>query len=98
MSGEIVEQPLARAVLRHLAATRGKDDPMGSLARTVLTGEASLRTAAGDPWHGQGLATAMQQAIDEQNRMSPQQRAEYQRAQQLRTAEAADDDAADGSR
>ena len=55
------------SVLRHLAETRSKEDPLGSLARTVLTGEASLRTAAGNPWHGQGLGIAMQNAIDEQN-------------------------------
>jgi hypothetical protein len=97
MTGDITEQPLARAVLRHLARTRGADDPMGSLARTVLTGDASLRTAASNPWHGQGLATAMQKAIDEQNRMTPEQRAAYERAaQQLRSADAESDPAEDG--
>lgn len=99
MNGDIAEQPLARAVLRHLAETRGKDDPMGSLARTVLTGEASLRTAASNPWHGQGLATAMQKAINEQNHMTPEQRAEYERvAQRLRPAGADDDNTAEGGR
>jgi hypothetical protein len=43
---------------------------MGSLTRTVLTGEASLRTAASGPWHGHGPTTALQKAIDEQNRMT----------------------------
>lgn len=98
MTGDIAEQPLARAVLRHLAATRGKDDPMGSLARTVLTGEASLRTAANNPWHAQGLAAAMQKAIDEQTRMTPEQRTEYERAgQRLRPASAEGDSDLAGS-
>lgn len=99
MNGDIAEQPLARVVLRHLAETRSKNDPMGSLARTGLTGEATLRTAAANPWHAQGLATSMQKAIDEQNRMSPEQRAEYERtATHLRTAAATDDDTTDGNR
>jgi hypothetical protein len=98
MNGDIAEQPLARAVLRHLAATPGKDDPMGSLARTVLTGEAGLRTAASDPRHSQGLATAMQKAIDEQNGMTPQQRAAYESAAQcLRTIDTDTDDPSEGT-
>ncbi len=100
MNGDIAEQPLARAVLRHLAESRGKDDPMGSLARMVLSGQAGLRAAANDPWHSQGLADAVQKAMDEQNRMTPEQRAEYESAaQRLRSAGAAeDDDAAEGAR
>lgn len=99
MNGDLTEQPMARAVLRHLAATRGRDDPMGSLARTVLSGEASLRTAASDPWHGQGLASAMQKAVEEQNSMSPEQRAEYERAaQRLRSGDAEDNGTAEDSR
>jgi hypothetical protein len=100
MNGDIAEQPLARAVLRHLAQNRGKDDPIGSLARTVLNGEANLQTAASNPWHGQGLATSLQKAIDEQNRMNPEQRAEYERAAtRLRSAQdLEDDDTAEGGR
>ncbi|MGX6606226.1 hypothetical protein ACWKSP_29495 [Micromonosporaceae bacterium Da 78-11] len=87
MPGDISEQPLARAVLRHLAETRGKDDAMGSVARTVLSGEADLRTAAANPWHAQGLATAFAAAQDERERMKPEQRTAYERqAERLRTS------------
>lgn len=91
MNGDLAGQPLARAVLRHLADTRGKDDPMGSLARIVLTGEASLRAAAHNAWHAQGLATALQQAMDEQSQMTPEERAEYESvARRLQSADADD--------
>jgi len=93
MNGDIAEQPQARAVLRYLARTRGEDDPMGSLARTVLSGQASLRTAAADPWHAEGLATAGQAARDEQSRMTPQERAQYERqGERLRSRAAADEE------
>jgi hypothetical protein len=79
MNGDIAEDPLARALLRHLATTRGKDDPMGSLARTVLSGEATLRTAATNPWHSDGLTTSLAAAQAERARMSPEQRLAYER-------------------
>ncbi len=69
---DIGQQPLARAVLGHLAATRGTH-PLGSLARTVLDGEADLRTAAAHPWHGQALGPAFADALEAQRRLSPQQ-------------------------
>ncbi|MEU7907962.1 hypothetical protein [Actinoplanes sp. NPDC049118] len=94
MNGDIAEDPLARAVLRHMAAARGKDDPMGSLARTVLNGEATLQAAARDSWHGKGLATAFQGAQDELNRMSSERRATYERdAARLRSEPPAEHDA-----
>jgi hypothetical protein len=76
MSGGLADEPLARAVLRHLADTRGKDDPMGSLARTVLSGEAGLREAANDPWHAQGMAAAFAKS---QRDLSADERARYER-------------------
>ncbi|AGZ39610.1 hypothetical protein [Actinoplanes friuliensis] len=92
MNGDIAEDPLARSVLNHLAKTRGKDDPLGSLARTVISGEATLRTAADNSWHSQGLAEAAQAAQDEQNRMTPEQRADYESAaRRLMNDTAADD-------
>jgi hypothetical protein len=92
MNGDIAEDPLARSVLRHLAKTRGKDDPLGSFARTVINGEATLRTAANNSWHSHGLAAAAQSAQDEQNRMTPEERAGYERAaRRLLTADALDD-------
>ena len=97
MNGDIAEDRLARAVLRHMAGTRGKDDPVGSLARTVLSGEARLQTAAANPWHGQALAAAFEKAQDERSRMSPEQRAAYEReAERLRRSPAADDHTAIG--
>ncbi|GGQ87381.1 hypothetical protein [Couchioplanes azureus] len=96
MTGDITHDPLARSVLRHLAATRGKDDALGSLARTVLSGEASLRAAADNSWHSEALAAAAQAAQDEQSRMSPEQRADIeQAAHRLRRESAADADGGD---
>jgi hypothetical protein len=93
MSDTVADQPLARAVLRHLAATRGPDDSVGSLARVVLSGKASLREVAADPWHAQGLADAFQIAQDEQNRMTPEQRLAYeQQARRLNARLSGEDD------
>ena len=78
MSGNIADEPLARAVLRHLADTRGKDDAMGSFARTVLSGRTSLRAATDNPWHAQGLAASVAKAQEERARMTPEQRAVYE--------------------
>lgn len=75
MSGELADDPLARAVLRHLAGTRGTDDPLGSLAKSVLSGEATLRQAAQNSWHGQGLADAASTAIEAQKDLTPELRA-----------------------
>jgi hypothetical protein len=82
MRTEIADQPLAGAVLRHLAATRGPDDPLGSLARAVVSGEVGLREAAAYSWHGEGLLTAFQAAMDERARMPAEQRDAYDRAAQ----------------
>ena len=85
MPGDITSQPLARAVLRHLADNRSGDDALGSLARSVLSGETALQTAAANPWHGRGLTTAFAGAQDERNRMGPDQAASYERqAERLR--------------
>jgi tRNA-dihydrouridine synthase len=80
MNGGIADDPLARSLLRQLAAERGADDPLGSFARTVLDGEMSLREAADNPWHAQALAAAMQRARTALDHMSPQERAEIQQA------------------
>src|SRR5689334_13983308 len=74
MNGHVAEDPLAWSVLRHLATTRGKDDPLGSFARTVISGEATLRAAADNPWHSEGLAAASRGAQKDQGQMSPEQR------------------------
>jgi hypothetical protein len=93
MNGDIAEQPLARALLRHVATTRGADDPLGSFARTVINGEATLRSAADFPWHSDALATAAAEAHEEQQRMTPEQRADYERvAERLRADPALDED------
>ncbi|GGQ84021.1 hypothetical protein [Couchioplanes azureus] len=87
MNGDIAEQPLARALLRHLATTRGENDPLGSFARTVINGEATLRAAADFPWHSDALATAAAKAQEEQQQMTPEERASYERAaEDLRAA------------
>jgi len=93
MSGDIAEEPLARSVLRHLAATRGADDPLGSLARTVIGGEATLRDAAANSWHSQGLATSLEAALEERDRMSSERLAEFEHAaQRLRSGPDANDE------
>jgi len=71
--------PLARSVLQHLAATRGPDDPLASLARRVLSGRAGLREAVTWSWHGEALAAAFEAALREQDRMTPAERAAYER-------------------
>jgi hypothetical protein len=71
------DEPLAQALLRHLAATRGPGDPLGSLARSVLSGQADLRQAVTWSWHGEGLMSAFALALRERDRMSPDQRAAY---------------------
>lgn len=80
MRTDIAGQPLAGALLRHLAATRGPDDPLGSLARAVVTGEAGLREAAAHSWHAEGLLTSFQAAMDERARMPGEQLDAYDRA------------------
>ncbi|QGN48615.1 hypothetical protein GKC29_18470 [Micromonospora sp. WMMC415] len=85
MTDDITREPLARAVLATLARTRGPNDPLGSLARTVLGGEADLRTAVSMSWHGAALDAAFTEALAQRDTLSPEQRGEFERqAQQLR--------------
>jgi hypothetical protein len=80
-------------LLRHLATTRGADDALGSFARTVISGEAPLRAAADFPWHSDALATAAANAQREQDEMTPEQRAEYERiAERMRATPELDED------
>jgi chromosome condensin MukBEF MukE localization factor len=72
MERDIEREPLAQAVLRHLADNRDNDDPLASFARTVLNGEASLRDAAAFTWHGEALADASAKGFDELDRLGPQ--------------------------
>ena len=71
--------PLARALLRHLATTRGAADPLGSLSRTVLSGRAGLREAVTWSWHGEALMSAYAAALRERERMPAAERAAYDR-------------------
>lgn len=79
MPDEILQQPLARAVLAKLAQTHTADEPLGSFARTVLRGEASLRGAVALPWHGQALDEAFRRAQEERRRMPTEQRERIER-------------------
>ncbi|MBB2943269.1 hypothetical protein FB565_002982 [Actinoplanes lutulentus] len=74
-----MNEPLAQAVMRHLADTRGKDDPLGSLARSVLSGESTLRGAVRSSWYGEGLATAAADGLRAQDSFSFDQRAAVER-------------------
>ncbi|BCJ40399.1 hypothetical protein GCM10010168_32590 [Actinoplanes ianthinogenes] len=86
MSRRIGEQPLAQAVLEHLAEKRpGTQDPVGSFARTVLNGEATLSEAAAFSWHAGGLEDAFRQAEEDRKALPAEERAEFdQQASRLR--------------
>ncbi|MFY1583551.1 hypothetical protein ACN267_03500 [Micromonospora sp. WMMD734] len=87
MTDEVHRQALAQAVLTTVARSRGNDDPLGSLASTVLRGEADLRTALGVSWHGRASEKAFTVSLAEREAMSADERAEWQRqAQRLRDA------------
>ena len=87
MTDDIHHQPLARAVLTALARNRGGDDPLGSLARTVLRGEADLRTAATFSGHGRALDDAFTASLTDRDALTREERAEWERqAQRLREA------------
>jgi hypothetical protein len=73
------DDPLAQGLLNHLATTRGPADPLGSLSRTVLSGQADLRQAVTFSWHGEALMSAYAAALRERERMSPSERAAYDR-------------------
>lgn len=84
-SGDIADQPLAAAVLKHLRDTRGEDDPLGSLSRAVLSGLSDLRTAANHSWHGLGLLVSLESSLAERDELSPEERAEFAaQAEELR--------------
>jgi hypothetical protein len=92
-SGDIGLDPLARAVLRKLETIHPKDAPLGSFARTVLTGEASLHDAARHPWHGQALSRAFTDAELARRHLSEKERAEIEKsATRLGKAHKANDD------
>jgi hypothetical protein len=73
------DDPLARGLLQHLATMRGPGDPLGSLSRSVLSGQADLRQAVTWSWHREGLMSAFAAAQRERERMSPSERAAYDR-------------------
>ncbi|OKJ42075.1 hypothetical protein AMK25_22380 [Micromonospora sp. TSRI0369] len=83
MTDDITRDPLARAVLATLAHSRGPDDPLGSLAHTVLSGEADLRTAASMSWHGTALHAEFAEAMARRDAMAPEERAEFERQARL---------------
>ncbi|RKR91981.1 hypothetical protein BDK92_6412 [Micromonospora pisi] len=87
MTDDISQQPLARAVLKALTRTRGANDPLGSLARSVLGGEVNLRAAAGHSWYGQALGDAFAESLAQRDDLAPAERVEIDRqAGRLRDA------------
>lgn len=74
MESDIQHNPLARAVLRHLADTHRKDSPLGSFAQTVLNGEASLQASAQFSWHSDGIAEAFERGVRDLEKLSPEER------------------------
>jgi hypothetical protein len=73
------DDPLAAGLLNHLATTRGPADPLGSLARGVLSGQTGLRQSVTCSWHGEALIAAYVAALRERERMSASERAAYDR-------------------
>ncbi|WP_430784346.1 hypothetical protein [Actinoplanes sp. G11-F43] len=78
MSRSIIDDPVARALIEHLAARRGNGDPVGELTRALLDGEPG-RELVRNSWLGEGLAEAVANGRSELCRMSPEQRADIER-------------------
>jgi hypothetical protein len=73
-------EPVGQAVLAQLAEVHPEDSPIGSLARTVLSGQMTLRQAASHRWHGEAIAYAAEQAVRTRGSLTDEQRAEIRRA------------------
>jgi len=87
MTNDITQEPLARALFTTLARSRSANDPLGSLARTVLNGDMGLRAAASVSWHSNALHASFAKSMTRHDALSPGQRAEYERqAHRLREA------------
>ena len=56
----MTDDPVALALLRRLAELRPEPDPLHGFARTVLSGEATLRAAAGHPAFEEAFTEALQ--------------------------------------
>jgi hypothetical protein len=80
LPGDMSQDPLARAVLRKLAETYPKEQPLASFARTVLSGEASLWEAARHPWHDQALGRAFADATAARRDLSEAERSAIEKA------------------
>ena len=72
--------PIARGVLARLADMYPPEVPLGSFARTVMSGEMTLLEAASHRWHGDALAVAVAEATDTRRGLSEEQNVEIQRA------------------
>lgn len=57
--------PLGRAVLDALARVRGKDDPLGGMAQSILDGEVSPRDAANSEVYAEALTEVLRTDIPE---------------------------------
>lgn len=72
-------ESLKYPLLRYLEQARDKGDPLGSFARTVLDGEATLQEAATFGWHGEALAAAAGKGFEELQQLTPEQRQQLDR-------------------
>ncbi|MEU8238937.1 hypothetical protein AB0C07_11875 [Actinoplanes missouriensis] len=75
MTGEIMDDPTARNLLQHLAHERDSDDPVGELARALLSGRHTPQDLVRNSWLAQGLVEAVDKATTELERMPEHQRA-----------------------
>lgn len=58
----MTRDPVALALLRRLTELRPAADPLHAFASTVLSGEATLRAAAGHPAFTEAFEAALRQA------------------------------------
>lgn len=79
MDENLRRDSLARALFQHLSEKHDKNDPLGSLARTVLNGEANLYEAAQFSWHADGLAKAIATSLEGLEKISAEQCAAFNR-------------------
>jgi hypothetical protein len=68
----MIDDTAARNLLQHLADERDTDDPVGELARALLTGEHTARDLVQNSWIGAGLTDAVESGRNELDRMSEQ--------------------------
>ncbi|GAA1656936.1 hypothetical protein [Actinoplanes couchii] len=76
MNDNVFDDPVVKALLKHLAEERSRNDALGELSRELLTGRARPMDLLRSGWYGEGLAAAAMPGQTELTRMAPDQQAE----------------------